>query len=115
MPKTEKEFRIPINFSQLIFQQIQAINTPQRQGSYAFRIFRLHEVLLPFADEQYLEESKKIVDKWEQKAIDNPKLNHPVNIGPRQYEVCHMLYPKLIALCQRIEIIEFKTKKVRKI
>jgi len=111
----EKEFKIPLNFSQLVFKLLDEINRPQDDDSYVYRVSRLRETLEPFADEQFFEGYRTTKEELFKK-VDMKKYNNDI-----PYQMCiqcrlaRRILPLLVSLCQRLKIISFEPKTGRSV
>jgi len=108
MVEETKKFEIPMNFSELVFRAIFDIDQPQTSHEYNYRVSRLDEILKPFRDEEFNQACKQTKENFF-KNIDKEKFRTDLSYSiPATFELERRIFPLLVALCQRIGVIDFK-------
>ncbi len=114
MKETEKQFEIPLDFSELVFKAINDILQPQHRDNYTYRVRRLKEILLPVADEKFkLDSKRETAEVFKNVDRDDYRNDIPYANGVN-FRVASRIFPLLVAMCQRLEIISLKERKEKK-
>jgi len=111
----EREFKIPMNFSELVFRSIVEIQSPQSRDEFIYRLNRFEEILKSFADEEFNNEFSAARDSIF-KDVDSEKYESDLSYRQEiNYKLARRIFPLLIALAQRLSLIEFETKEEKRV